>query len=79
MYKILYQVVPQAHERWRKYPQQNWKHECPTSPNNLVGRKTQFKSHPKKVDRISTNQSTKVDRKTVNGIVKHTDNAIIHE
>ena len=79
MYKILYFVVPQNEERWRKYPEQNWKNECPKSPNNLVGRKTQFKSHPKKVDRISTNQSTKVDRKIVNGIVKYTDNAIIHE
>ena len=41
-YKILYQVVPQREERWRKYPDSNWKHECPTSPNNLVGRNTQY-------------------------------------
>ena len=79
MYKILYSIVPPNEERWRKYPQQNWKHECPTSPNNLVGKKTQFKPHPKKVDRIIDNQSTKVDRIMSNGKKKHTDNAIIHE
>ena len=79
MYKILYNEVSQEHERWRKYPEQNWKHECPTCPNNLVGKKTQFKSHPKKVDRIIDNQLTKVDRKSVNGIEKYSDSATIHE
>ncbi len=56
-YKVLYSVVPQKDERWRKYPEQNWKHECPKSPNNLVGNDTRFKSHPKELDRINDNQS----------------------
>ena len=67
-YKILYQVVPQREERWRKYPDSNWKHECPTSPNNLVGRETRFKSHPKKLDRISVNQSNKIVRRIKIGL-----------
>ena len=57
MYKVLYSVVPQNEERWRKYPEKNWKHECPASPNNLVGKDTRFKSHPKELDRINDNQS----------------------
>ena len=55
MYKILYYVVPTIEERWRKYPEKNWNGECPKSPNNLVGVKTRFKSHPKKVNRKSDN------------------------
>tara|TARA_R100000655_G_scaffold110038_1_gene167132 strand:+ start:1438 stop:1908 length:471 start_codon:yes stop_codon:yes gene_type:complete len=49
-YKILYEVVPQAEQRWKKYPEQDWENECPKTPNTLVGVKTRFKSHPKKVD-----------------------------
>ena len=60
-YKMLYSVVPQKDERWRKYPEQNWKHECPTSPNNLVGKDTWFKSHPKELDRKLNNQTKKLD------------------
>ena len=60
-YKMLYSVVPQKDERWRKYPEQNWKDECPTSPNNLVGKDTRFKSHPKELDRKLNNQTKKLD------------------
>ena len=60
MYKILYQIVPQREQRWLEYPEKNWKHECPTSPNNLVGKDTRFKSHPKELDRINDNQSKKL-------------------
>ena len=56
-YKVLYSVVQQSEERWRKYPDKNWKHECPKAPNNLVGKDTRFKSHPKELDRINDNQS----------------------
>ena len=56
-YKVLYSVVPQNEERWRKYPDKNWKHECPKAPHNLVGKDTRFKSHPKELDRIIDNQS----------------------
>ena len=42
-YKILYEVVPPKEQRWEQYPKKDWEHECPKSPNNLVGRKTQFK------------------------------------
>ena len=78
-YKILYQVVPTNQQRWLKYPEQDWAHECPKSPNNLVGKKTQFKSHPKKVDRIADNQTNKVDRSNANGLKKYTDNGVIEE
>ena len=60
-YKMLYSVVPQKDERWRKYPDKNWKDECPTSPNNLVGKDTRFKSHPKELDRKLNNQTKKLD------------------
>ena len=58
---MLYSVVPQKDERWRKYPKQNWKDECPKAPNNLVGKDTRFKSHPKELDRINDNQTKKLD------------------
>ena len=60
-YKMLYSVVPQKDERWRKYPDKNWKDECPKAPNNLVGKDTRFKSHPKELDRINDNQTKKLD------------------
>ncbi len=56
-YKMLYSVVPENEQRWRKYPEKNWKHERPTYPHNLVGKDTRFKSHPKELDRINDNQS----------------------
>ena len=59
-YKMLYSVVPQKDERWRKYPEQNWKDECPKAPNNLVGKDTRFKSHPKELDRKLNNQTKKL-------------------
>ena len=60
-YKILYSVVPQKDERWRKYPDKNWKDECPKAPNNLVGKDTRFKSHPNGLDRKLNNQTKKLD------------------
>ena len=78
-YKMLYHVVPTNEQRWLKYPEQDWAHECPKSPNNLVGKKTQFKSHPKKVDRIADNQTNKVDRSNANGLKKYTDNGVFEE
>ena len=60
-YKMLYSVVPQKDERWRKYPDKNWKDECPKTPNNLVGKDTRFKSHPKELDRKLNNQTKKLD------------------
>lgn len=78
-YKVLYQVVPTKEQRWKKYPDQDWSHECPKSPNNLVGKKTQFKSHPKKVDRKADNQIKKVDRSNANGLKKCTENEVFEE
>ena len=78
-YKMLYQVVPTNEQRWKKYPDQDWAHECPKSPNNLVGKKTQFKSHPNKVDRIADNQTNKVDRSNANGLKKYTENGVFEE
>ena len=60
-YKMLYSVVPQKDERWRKYPDKNWKDECPKAPKNLVGKDTRFKSHPNGLDRINDNQTKKLD------------------
>ena len=78
-YKILYHIVPTNEQRWRKYPGQDWSHECPKSPNNLVGKNTQFKSHPKKLDRISINQSNKIVRRIKIGLNKYTENGQIEE
>ena len=50
-YKVLVDVVPTAEERWRHYPEKNWEHEAPKNPRNFIGKDTRFKSHPKKVDR----------------------------
>ena len=60
-YKMLYSVVPENEQRWRKYPEKNWKDECPKAPNNLVGKDTRFKSHPKELDRKLNNQTKKLD------------------
>ena len=49
-YKILYDVVPQSEQRWKKYPKKNWVNECPKRPNSLNGIDTRFKPNPKKVD-----------------------------
>ena len=78
-YKMLYHVVPTNEQRWLKYPEEDWAHECPKSPNNLVGKKTQFKSHPKKVDRIADNQTNKLDRTSGNGLKEYTDNGVFEE
>ena len=53
--------VSQLEERWKKYPEKDWEHECPKTPNTLIGVKTRFKSHPNKVDCISDKQTSKVD------------------
>ena len=76
MYKILYGVVPQKEERWKKYPEQNWKDECPKAPNTLVGLKTRFKSHPNKVDLNSNKQANGVDLSKGNSQVELTQNDI---
>jgi len=76
MYKILYEVVPQKEERWKKYPEKNWKDECPKGPNTLVGLKTRFKSHPNKVDLNSNKQSSRVDLNKGNSQVELTQNDI---
>ena len=49
-YKILYEVVSQKEERWKKYPDENWANECPARPKSLNGVATRFKANPKKVD-----------------------------
>ena len=68
MYKILLpNCVPQIQQRWRKYPDKNWKDELPKCPNSLVGVKTRFKSktHPKEVD---LNKSKELDQKNTNSL-----------
>ena len=44
-------VVPTAEERWRHYPEKIWENEAPKNPRIFIGKDTRFKSHPKKVDR----------------------------
>ena len=66
MYKILYEV-PQREQRWKQYPERNWKHECPTAPDSFVGKDTRFKSHPNKLDPKSNIQSNGVALNSVNG------------
>ena len=44
MYKLLIcDDVPEEKQRWRKYPNESWKHEVPKRENNLIGKKTQWK------------------------------------
>ena len=82
-YRILYEVVASFEERWRNYPQQNWKKECPKSPNTLIGLKTRFphkdKSHPNLVDLKSSNQSNGVDLRCSISQVELTVNKDIEE
>ena len=78
-YKILYDIVPQREERWKFYPQKNWKHECPKAPNMLVGKKTRFKSHPNKDDHKTNKQISKVAFKGVNSKVKLSQNSKIDD
>ena len=73
-YKILYNIVPQREERWKKYPDKDWLHECPKRPNMLVGVSTQFKCDPKKVAHKSNIQSNEVDLKGGNNQFKLTHN-----
>ena len=73
-YKILYNIVPQKEERWKKYPDRNWKNECPRSPNTLVGKKTRFKSHPNGIDLKSNKQSNRIDLKSTNNQTELTQN-----
>ena len=76
-------LVPQAQQRWRKYPTKNWYSEAPYRPKNLVGKKTQwtkgqcgnpkFKSHPTKVNGIKDKRTTKVSYKNGNGLQNYID------
>jgi len=43
-YKILVcTMLPVNQERWRNYPEQNWKHDIPKPKKQMVGVKTQWK------------------------------------
>ena len=76
-------LVPQAQQRWRKYPTQNWYSDAPYRPKNLVGKKTQwekgqcgnpnFKSHPTKVNGINDKRTTKVSLPNGNGLQNYID------
>ncbi len=60
MYKVLtLQYVPKDHQRWKQYPDKNWKHEIPKSRNQLIGVATQF-------------QKGKSGRKPKNTLLKET-------
>ena len=71
MFKVLFGDACNSNEiRWNKYPEQNWEHEVPKSPNNLIGKDSRwkagecgnpnYKSHPTKVNGIDENQSKEV-------------------
>ena len=43
-YKILVStMLPVNQERWRNYPEENWKHEIPKPKKQMIGVKTQWK------------------------------------
>ena len=43
-YKLLWvDGVIESERRWKKYPEENWKHEIPTIKDYIVGRNTRFK------------------------------------
>ena len=83
VFKVLFgdAVRSQREERWRKFPKQNWEHECPTKPNNLVGKDSRwkkgvcgnpnFKSHPTKLNGIKAQQTTKVSVDIDNELQKY--------
>ena len=60
MYKVLFaDGVHSDHQRWRKYPEQNWANEVPKSRGLTIGKETRWKkgqsgrkviSHPKELD-----------------------------
>ena len=63
-YKVLTLIyVQKDHQRWKQYPDKNWKHEIPKSRNQLVGVATQF-------------QKGKSGRKPKNTLLKHTLNSV---
>ena len=66
-------------QRWKKYPDEDWSYECPKSPNNLVGKKTQFKSHPIAVDRKTNIQSNGVSQINTNSLIEYTDKDVFGE
>jgi len=84
-YKLLYESigVPQREQRWRDYPNKNWYSEAPKRPNNLVGKKSQwkkgvcgnpnFKTHPTKVNGIDDKRTTKVSLPNGNGLQNYID------
>ena len=83
MIKVLYgdAVRGQQEERWRKYPNKNWEHECPDRPKNLVGKDSRWKkgvsgnpkfnSHPTKVNGTDDEQTTKVSLPNGNELPKY--------
>ena len=43
-YKLLWvDGVKELEMRWKRYPDENWKHEVPCKKDNMVGRDTSFK------------------------------------
>ena len=43
-YKLLWvEGVPHTQMRWKRYPDENWKHEVPCKKDNMVGKATRFK------------------------------------
>ena len=84
-YKLLFEHigVPKKHQRWLRYPKQNWFNEVPKHPNNLVGKKSRwkkgvsgnpnFKSHPIKVKGKNDNQTTEVTYNNGNGLQEYID------
>ena len=43
-YRLLWiEGIPHTQMRWKRYPNENWKHEVPCKKDNMVGRATRFK------------------------------------
>ena len=67
-YSILYDCYPKE-ERWKKYPNKDWKHEVPQYKGRSLGNKwakgesgnPKYKSQSSKVDTKSSKPSTKVE------------------
>ena len=58
-YKLLWvDGVKHLEMKWKRYPDENWKHEVPSKKDNMVGRGTRFKKS------IST-----LNNKTLNGTI----------
>ena len=82
-YRLLFiKEVHREHQRWRRYPKENWEHEIPKVKDYAVGKKTRFKkknntlknktlngTNPPK--ELESSNETSLNDKGVTNVFKH--------